>query len=97
METDNVTLVMIPKTVWESVVNFQQLLLNEVKELKNRDANALQIRHVTAIKFMEIVGIKRTKFDTLVSENKIKTIKKRRKIYVPVSEIDRYFNDPTIQ
>jgi len=45
---------------------------------------------------MEAVKIKRTKFDQLVQTKKIKIIKKLRKIYVPVTEIDRYFNDSTI-
>jgi len=46
---------------------------------------------------MEAVRIGRTKFDQLVSTGKIRIIKKRRKIYVPVSEVDRYFADPGIQ
>jgi len=46
---------------------------------------------------MAAIRIGRTKFDQLVSGSKIKIIKKRRKIYVPASEVDRYFNDPKIQ
>jgi len=45
---------------------------------------------------MKVVRMCRSKFDQLVIAGKIKTIKKRRKIYVPVSEIDRYFSDPSI-
>ena len=52
--------------------------------------------YITANEFMQAVKIRRTKFDQLIQTNRIKTIKKLRKIYVPVTEIDRYFNDSTI-
>ncbi|MBL7698927.1 MAG: hypothetical protein JNK79_12240 [Chitinophagaceae bacterium] len=51
---------------------------------------------ITAIEFMQSVKIGRTKFDELIAKNKIKTIKKKRKIYVLPSEVDRYFTDPSI-
>jgi hypothetical protein len=50
-----------------------------------------------AMEFMKAVGIKRWKFDQLVAENMIKTVKKKRKVYVAVREVKRYFIDPTIQ
>lgn len=53
-------------------------------------------RFITAIEFMQSVKIGRTKFDELIAKNKIKTIKKKRKIYVLASEVDRYFTDPSI-
>lgn len=59
--------------------------------------NTIPVNNITAVEFMAAVRIKRTKFDRLVAANKIKTIKKKRKIYVPVSEVDRYFRDPSIQ
>ena len=37
------------------------------------------------------VRIGRTKFDQLVQANMVKTIKKDRKIYVPMGEVERYF------
>jgi hypothetical protein len=46
---------------------------------------------------MDAVKIRRWKFDQLIAGNLIKTIKKKRKIYVPESEIQRYFTDPSIQ
>jgi hypothetical protein len=97
METDNVTLVMIPKNVWEAVVNFQQVILHEIHEIKNQESPNVKIKNISAMEYMKAIGVKRTKFDQLVSENKIKIIKKRRKIYVPVTEVDRYFNDDTIE
>ena len=51
--------------------------------------------YMTEIEFMEAVKIKRTKFDQLVRTNRIRT-KKFRKIYVPVTEVDRYFKDSSI-
>lgn len=53
--------------------------------------------YISALDYMKAVGIKRWKFDQLISENKIRTIKKKRKIYVPVGEVDRFFKDPGIR
>ncbi|GAC1430525.1 MAG: hypothetical protein NVSMB7_06840 [Chitinophagaceae bacterium] len=46
---------------------------------------------------MAAVRIRRTKFDELVKDGKIRVIKKLRKIYVPVEEVDRYFSDPSVK
>jgi hypothetical protein len=58
---------------------------------------SLEITHVTARQFMDAVHIQRWKFNQLIANNKIKTIKKSRRIYVPVSEVDRFFTDSSIQ
>lgn len=52
---------------------------------------------ITAAEFMGAVKIKRWKFDQLIAGNKIKVIKKKRKIYVLATEVERYFMDPDIQ
>jgi len=49
------------------------------------------VSFITAIEFMQAVQIGRTKFDQLVAQNQVKIIKKKRKIYLPVGEIERYF------
>jgi len=54
-------------------------------------------RFITASEFMEAVKIKRWKFDQLIGQNKIRTIKKERKIYVLATEVDRYFMDPDVR
>jgi excisionase family DNA binding protein len=54
-------------------------------------ATALPISYITAKEFMEAVRIKRTKFDQLVAKNKIRILKKGRKIYLPFTEINNYF------
>ena len=53
--------------------------------------------YISAMDFMKAVGIKRWKFNELVSGNLIKTIKKKRKIYVSTVEVKRYFLDAEIQ
>jgi len=53
--------------------------------------------YVTASEFMNAVHIRRWKFDQLIGTNQIQVVKKKRKIYVPVGEIDRFFKDPNVQ
>lgn len=53
--------------------------------------------YLSPVEFMQAVKIKRWKFNQLIHGNKIKAIKKTRKIYIPVSEVERYFSDPKIQ
>ena len=97
MEKANSTImVIIPEEEWSKIRQTQQEILEMVKELHSKREEAVKTKNITAIEFMTAIRIKRTKFDQLVSENKIRTIKKGRKIYVPVSEVDRYFSDPSI-
>ena len=92
------TWIMISESELESIKVTLQKILIHVLVLKTPEiATGIQHPCVTAIEFMEAVRIRRTKFDELISENKIKTIKKKRKIYVPVGKIERYFKDPAIQ
>lgn len=63
----------------------QAELLRLVQELKGTiPVTAAIVPFITAMEFMQAVRIGRTKFDQLVAANKVKTIKKDRKIYVPV-------------
>ncbi len=97
MDLEKMTLVMIPKEELADLVSAQQDILRQLKQLNTRGPTGVPIKHITAKEFMNAVRIKRTKFDQLVLSNKIKVIKKRRKIYVLLSEVDRYFADPSIQ
>ena len=98
MDLQGVSLVMIPQEELAILKSTQQEILLQLKEIQSKKAvDALAVKNITAKEFMAAVRICRSKFDQLVSENKIKTIKKRRKIYVPVGEVDRYFSDPSIQ
>ncbi|MFN8288989.1 MAG: hypothetical protein U0U70_01910 [Chitinophagaceae bacterium] len=96
METNSATILLIPKEEWEGLKTSQQAILQQLQELNTKGLAGIPQKNITAKEFMEAVRIKRTKFDQLVLGNKIRVIKKRRKIYVPVSEIERYFSDPTI-
>ena len=89
-------MVMIPEEEWSQMKQAQQEILNTLKALSNKREEPVKTKYVTAIEFMAAVRIRRTKFDQLVSANKIKIVRKGRKIYVPSSEIDRYFADSSI-
>lgn len=97
MERQIMNLVVLPDEEWIQFKSNQNEILALLKELKvNLKISSIPIGYITANEFMEAVRIKRTKFDQLVLASKIRTIKKRRKVYVPVTEIDRYFKDSTI-
>ncbi|MBS1511054.1 MAG: hypothetical protein JST86_09445 [Bacteroidetes bacterium] len=90
------TLIIIPQEAWAGVMAAQQEILQEIKELKSKQPETVLADYITAKEFMDAVKIKRTKFDKLVQSNKIKIIKKRRKIYLLASEVKRYFSDINI-
>ena len=92
-----INLVMISQQEWEEFKHIQSEILQQLRGIGYNNASVVPLKHITAKEFMDAVRIKRTKFDQLVHANKIRTIKKGRKIYVPVSEIDRYFNDSPVQ
>ena len=88
-----VNVIVVPEADWQKLLQGQAELLRLVQELKGKiPAAAAVVPFITAMEFMQAVRIGRTKFDQLVAANKVKTIKKDRKIYVPVGEIERYFN-----
>lgn len=96
MDLQDRTLVMIPG---EELIHLKTTLaqvLIEIKTLQSARLAGTRDEFITAKEFMSSVRICRTKFDQLVAHGKIKTIKKRRKIYVPSGEVKRYFSDPTI-
>jgi hypothetical protein len=79
----------------ESIKKSQQDILNKLEELdkKEKSSDGLNSPYITAIEFMQAVRIRRWKFNCLVSSGEIMTLKKKRKIYVPKGEIERYFKD----
>ena len=91
------SLVMIPEEEWLHFKEVQRQILERIKSPDSKEAAVILIKYITAIEFMEAVRIKRTKFDKLVQTSKIKIIKKGRKIYVPVGEVERFFSDRTIE
>jgi hypothetical protein len=77
----------------ESIKKSQQDILKKLEELdkKEKTGQVLNIPYLTAIEFMQAVRIRRWKFNCLIRDGKIMSIKKKRKIYVPKGEIERYF------
>jgi hypothetical protein len=59
----------------------------------NREKSLITAR----LQFMHAVKIKRWKFDQLVNQSKIRVVKKKCKIYMPVCEVERYLTDSKIQ
>lgn len=90
--------ILLPQADLETLKTTQLQILDALKTLQgnNRPAS-LPAGYLTAVEFMKAVKICRSKFDQLASTNKIKVIKKKRKIYVPLSEVERYFTDPSVQ
>ena len=96
MEMQRMNLVMIPQEELSNLQLTQQEILKQLQRLQLLTSPTVPLRHITAKEFMAAVRICRSKFDQLVSQNKIRIIRKRRKIYVPTSEVDRYFSDSSI-
>ena len=98
MNMQSMNLVMIPEIELANLKTSQAEILAQLKNLQLSPAPKGGFpNYITAKEYMSAVKICRSKFDQLVSTNKIKTIKKKRKIYLPTSEIERYFADPTIE
>ncbi len=97
MESDVMTFVVIPKEEWTIFKNAQQEMIAIISNLKEKGPGGVLVNHITAKEFMAAVKIGRTKFDNLVHTSKIKVVKKKRKIYVPVTEVNRYFIDPNVK
>jgi hypothetical protein len=91
---ESTTLILISREQLNEILQSQQIILQQLKELNTRESNGIPLKYITAKEFMSSVRIKRTKFDQLVQTSVIKTIKMGRKIYVHISEIDRYFSKP---
>lgn len=97
MDMQGRTLVMIPGEELAALKGTLELVLTEIRSLRSaKQSKSGKEGFITAKEFMAAVRIGRTKFDQLVAGNKIQTIKKLRKIYVPVTEVNRYFSDPNI-
>ena len=90
------TMILMPEEEWTIFKRKQDEILQCLKTVPPRSSAFVPVKYITAKEFMEAVRIKRTKFDQLVQTSKIKVIKKRRKIYVPVAEVERYFSDRSI-
>jgi hypothetical protein len=91
-----VNIISLPEAAWKKLLDDQSEILKLLKDIKTMSPSAAaRVPFITAMEFMQAVRIGRTKFDQLVQANKIKVIKKERKIYVPVGEVERYFGNRT--
>jgi hypothetical protein len=92
-------LMIIPAAELDNLKKMQEKIIERLDQLQsgNKTPGKVPENYVTAQQYMDAVKIRRWKFDDLIANNLIKTIKKKRKIYVPESEIQRYFTDPSIQ
>ncbi|WP_323757975.1 hypothetical protein [Roseivirga sp.] len=82
----------IPKSEFDELKFGQQRIL-EALRAKHDSTNTDQSEYLTTKEFMGRVKIARSKFDELVADGKVKTVRPNggRKIYVPVTEVARYF------
>ena len=88
-------ILLIGKLDMEAVKKGQQEILERLERLERSStltANGTS-PYLTAIEFMKAVRIRRWKFNNLVCTGKIRMLKKRRKIYVPRGEVERYFKE----
>jgi len=93
---NNFAFFIIAESEWRNLLENQKAILEELKKLKVRNETlSISAGFITAKEFMSTIRIGRTKFDQLVQANKIRTIKKDRKIYVPIGEVERYFKNPS--
>jgi hypothetical protein len=93
----NVIYLLVPGEEIETIKQKQDRIIDllENSELKRNGSDKLSTPYITAREFMQLVRIGRWKFNQLINESKIKTIKKKRKIYLPAGEVERYFKDNT--
>jgi hypothetical protein len=90
MET--VHIAALPEAEWKRLLAGQEETAKLQKELKTAATGSNSVvPYITAMEFMQAVRIGRTKFDKLVSQNKVKAMKKDGKIYVPIGEVERHF------
>lgn len=90
-------LVVLPEEEWNQLRAGQSEILELLKNLRFDSRKPMHpFGYMTAIEFIKAVKVRRTKFDQLVHADRIRAIKKLRKIYVPVTEVDRYFKDSSI-
>lgn len=91
MEEKPIQFVMLPEQAWRAFCEKQEEIIEKLRSISCKSDEFPKTKYITALQFMKVVSIKRSKFDQLVRCSKIKIIRKGRKIYVPFNEIDRYF------
>ncbi|RYZ25138.1 MAG: hypothetical protein EOO10_19065 [Chitinophagaceae bacterium] len=94
---EGTSFVLFPLVEIEQLKSTQLQILEAIKTLHSNSSKPSSPQaYLTAVEFMRAVKICRSKFDQLSATSKIRVIKKKRKLYVPFSEVERYFTDPSI-
>ncbi|ANH83177.1 hypothetical protein A8C56_21290 [Niabella ginsenosidivorans] len=92
------TLVMIPAEEWQALKDQLQQIREELRHQREQYKEpGITADYILASVFMKAVDIKKSKLYELIAENKIKTVKKSRHLYVLATEVKRYFTDPDIR
>ena len=89
--------VMLPQEQWEALQSQQKEIYTMLQELHSKGPGGIPVRYITAQAFMEQCGIHRSKFDELRRKGMIRVIKKKRKLYLPINEVERFYTDNNIQ
>lgn len=81
-------IVMLPGSVLERFQETQDKILERLKNIQTSDP---QNEYLTALEFMERTKMSRASFDEKRAKNEFKVIVKGRKLFVPGTEVKRYF------
>lgn len=82
-------IVMLSGTTLNSIIQKIDSLHEKLDSIKSKK---LDSQYLTAMEFMEKTKLSRSTFDDLRLKNQLKgVIKKGRKIYIPASEVTRFF------
>lgn len=82
------SIVVLTEEALESIEKGQREIISKLEALSGVRSNQ---EYLTVKEFMAKVKIGRTKFDQLIAMNEIDYIRKGRKIYIPSTEVERYF------
>ena len=80
--------IILPAAVFEEILNKLDQILERLNDLKVLET---QSEYLTAKEFMKKTKMCRTSFDEKRARNEFKVIKKGRKVYIPASEVNRFF------
>ena len=81
-------IVMLPNSALERIQETQRLILEKLESIQS---SGKEDEYLTAVEFMSKTKMCRATFDEKRANNEFKVIKKGRKVYVPASEVKRYF------
>jgi excisionase family DNA binding protein len=84
------SIIILTEESLEGILKGQKEIIAKINELQGLKRDT---EYLTTQEFMQRVKIGRSKFDQLIMSNEIKYIRKQRKIYIPETEVARYFEE----